>query len=97
MADQEQKAIQFMDEAEKKLKSSKSFFGSMFGYVFSSFLSTDFVLYSETQLFDLFCAYRHAMQNNVRLEQCSKHKDLKAMSWQRPLTNLSLIWFVLKW
>ncbi|KAL4239077.1 hypothetical protein ACF0H5_003780 [Mactra antiquata] len=31
MADQEQKAIQFVDEAEKKLKSSKGFFGSMFG------------------------------------------------------------------
>lgn len=31
MADHEQKALQFVDEAEKKLKSSKSFFGSMFG------------------------------------------------------------------
>ncbi|KAH3859036.1 alpha-soluble NSF attachment protein-like [Dreissena polymorpha] len=31
MADQEQKAIQFVEEAEKKLKSSKGFFGSMFG------------------------------------------------------------------
>lgn len=31
MADQEQKGIQFVEEAEKKLKSSKGFFGSMFG------------------------------------------------------------------
>lgn len=31
MADNEQKALQFVEEAEKKLKSSKSFFGSMFG------------------------------------------------------------------
>ena len=31
MADNEQKAKQFVEEAEKRLKSSKSFFGSMFG------------------------------------------------------------------
>lgn len=31
MADNEQKAIQLMAEAEKKLTSSKGFFGSMFG------------------------------------------------------------------
>ena len=31
MADQEQKGRQLIEEAERKLKSSKSFFGSMFG------------------------------------------------------------------
>lgn len=31
MADNEQKAIQLIAEAEKKLTSSKGFFGSMFG------------------------------------------------------------------
>jgi alpha-soluble NSF attachment protein len=31
MADQEQKALQFVEEAEKKLKSSKGFFASVFG------------------------------------------------------------------
>ena len=31
MADNEQKGVQFIEEAEKKLKSSKGFFGSLFG------------------------------------------------------------------
>jgi alpha-soluble NSF attachment protein len=31
MADNEQKAMQLMVEAEKKLNSSKGFFGSLFG------------------------------------------------------------------
>jgi len=31
MADQEQKGLQYVEEAERKLKSSKSFFGSIFG------------------------------------------------------------------
>jgi alpha-soluble NSF attachment protein len=34
MADNEQKAMQLMAEAEKKLNSSKGFFGSLFGQVF---------------------------------------------------------------
>ena len=33
MADAEQKAMQLMAEAEKKLTSSKGFLGSLFGYV----------------------------------------------------------------
>lgn len=33
MADNEQKALQLIAEAEKKLGSSKGFFGSLFGYV----------------------------------------------------------------
>lgn len=32
MADNEQKAMQLMAEAEKKLSSSKTFFGSLFGW-----------------------------------------------------------------
>lgn len=34
MADNEQKALQLIAEAEKKLASSKSFLGSLFGYVY---------------------------------------------------------------
>lgn len=34
MADNEQKAMQLLVEAEKKLTSSKGFFGSLFGYVY---------------------------------------------------------------
>lgn len=34
MADNEQKAMQLMAEAEKKLTSNKGFFGSLFGCVF---------------------------------------------------------------
>lgn len=33
MADNEQKALQLIAEAEKKLTSSKGFFGSLFGWV----------------------------------------------------------------
>lgn len=36
MADNEQKAMQLLVEAEKKLTSSKGFFGSLFGYVMTS-------------------------------------------------------------
>lgn len=34
MADNEQKALQLMAEAEKKLTTNKGFFGSLFGCVF---------------------------------------------------------------
>lgn len=34
MGDNEQKALQLMAEAEKKMTSSKGFFGSLFGCVF---------------------------------------------------------------
>lgn len=41
MADNEQKAMQLIAEAEKKLTSSKGFLGSLFGFVFSTFLFVD--------------------------------------------------------
>lgn len=41
MGDNEQKALQLMAEAEKKMTSSKGFFGSLFGCVF--FIATFFV------------------------------------------------------
>jgi hypothetical protein len=41
MADNEQKAMQLIAEAEKKLTSSKGFLGSLFGFVFSCFLFVD--------------------------------------------------------
>lgn len=37
MADNEQKALQLMADAEKKLTTQKGFFGSLFGCVFSTF------------------------------------------------------------
>lgn len=37
MADNEQKAMQLIAEAEKKLTSSKGFLGSLFGFVFVNF------------------------------------------------------------
>lgn len=36
MADNEQKAMQLMADAEKKLNTQKGFFGALFGCVFSS-------------------------------------------------------------
>ena len=41
MADNEQKAMQLIAEAEKKLTSSKGFLGSLFGFVFTCFLFVD--------------------------------------------------------
>lgn len=39
MADNEQKALQLMAEAEKKMTTSKGFFGSLFGYISITYLS----------------------------------------------------------
>lgn len=41
MADNEQKALQLMADAEKKLTTTKGFFGSLFGCVFYIYCQTN--------------------------------------------------------
>ena len=73
MGDNEQKAIALVQEAEKKLNSSKSFLGGLFGWVF--FLKSGLV--KMTQL--LFC-YRGANKQDEALECYGRAANLFKMA-----------------
>ena len=47
MADQEQKALQLMAEADKKMKSSSGFLSNLFGYCMHSYILEIMWIYDE--------------------------------------------------
>lgn len=76
MGDNEQKALQLMADAEKKLTASKGFFGSLFGCVvkfYSFFLSFSWY-YNILIHYDLLTPiyYNHGKFNIVKIIFCLK-------------------------